>query len=598
MIERNSGSSRPVTTPSDNSAESSHGQKFWDRWMSRPWRLCLISALLMVLSHYPFNLGPLILVAFVPWLLALPAFKRGRVAFFAGWCLGTLFYAIDLYWLSYMEGGSSTRLQVVAVWAAVCSIMALYYGLFALLARWLLARAGQWWGLALAPLLWVGLEYGRYFYPAGAPFLFPGYALHQIDVLIQSADIAGVQLVSLFVLAVNVAIAARLLAWRSGVKRTKLIASGVLVGLFALNIGYGIERYLTLDARIDARGPVLALVQGGFGQDEKNQETTQHNKKRYERHVELSEGQETADMIVWSETAHPWTMPGELTGELHDSIALNDVIRTWKRPAVIGSLTRLDSKTLAHYPWLSELERKHSRMNSAWYFGPDGRTIGRHDKSQLVPGGEYIPFRGTPFGDFAAGFAERSMGSIPAIVPGWRFETHSVKDALGKDWRFSNSICYEFQFTQPHLKMHSDQNVHFQINLSNEAWYLDSWEMEGALVMSRFRAIESRVAMARCTNTGITCTIDPLGRVGASLEKFEPGVLRARISCFEEPAAPPFLSIGNLPWQVLGWLTTALTLLVAWSGVMGVVRRRKSDTTKETSTETKEAVAPEPADGA
>jgi apolipoprotein N-acyltransferase len=71
------------------------------------------------------------------------------------------------------------------------------------------------------------------------------------------------------------------------------------------------------------------------------------------------------------------------------------------------------------------------------------------------------------------------------------------------------------------------------VNISNEGWFRASSELDQAVVMSRFRAIETRVPMLRCTNTGITCNIDALGRVRETLtvdgyDRLKQGVLVAR----------------------------------------------------------------------
>ena len=51
------------------------------------------------------------------------------------------------------------------------------------------------------------------------------------------------------------------------------------------------------------------------------------------------------------------------------------------------------------------------------------------------------------------------------------------------------------------------------VNISNEAWFGKSAFPYQFLTTCVFRAVENRVNLVRATNTGISCFIDPYGRV-------------------------------------------------------------------------------------
>jgi apolipoprotein N-acyltransferase len=51
------------------------------------------------------------------------------------------------------------------------------------------------------------------------------------------------------------------------------------------------------------------------------------------------------------------------------------------------------------------------------------------------------------------------------------------------------------------------------VNLTNEAWFGDSAAPWQFLMMNVFRAVENGMALARAANTGISCLIDPTGRI-------------------------------------------------------------------------------------
>jgi apolipoprotein N-acyltransferase len=66
--------------------------------------------------------------------------------------------------------------------------------------------------------------------------------------------------------------------------------------------------------------------------------------------------------------------------------------------------------------------------------------------------------------------------------------------------------------------------------------------------MSVFRAVENRVPLARCANTGLTLVSDANGRVVSTLPVFEPGVLMTELP---RPAAvgfpTPYTRFGDWP---------------------------------------------------
>ena len=66
------------------------------------------------------------------------------------------------------------------------------------------------------------------------------------------------------------------------------------------------------------------------------------------------------------------------------------------------------------------------------------------------------------------------------------------------------------------------------VNISNDAWYGDSAARFQHLMMARFRAIENGRYLLRATNDGITCVVDPYGRVIASVPEHQQVALAVR----------------------------------------------------------------------
>jgi apolipoprotein N-acyltransferase len=142
-------------------------------------------------------------------------------------------------------------------------------------------------------------------------------------------------------------------------------------------------------------------------------------------------------------------------------------------------------------------------FNSAFLFDPRGRYAATYRKRHLVIFGEYVPFeRWLPFlrhltpigGSFATGDG-----------PGW-FHFGDTK-AQG-----APMICFEDTFAHS-TREHVTPETDFILDLTNNGWFGHGGAQWQHTVNAVFRAVENRVAVVRCTNDGLTCWIDDLGRI-------------------------------------------------------------------------------------
>jgi apolipoprotein N-acyltransferase len=182
-----------------------------------------------------------------------------------------------------------------------------------------------------------------------------------------------------------------------------------------------------------------------------------------------------------------------------------------------------------------------SPYNSALVISPEGQPLGRYDKMNLVPFGEFVPgiFKplvskvSTEAGDFAAGQRQTLLPT----------DGH----------RIGAFICYESVFPNFVRKFARDGADLF-VNISNDGWYGDSAARYQHLAIVRMRAAENRRWILRATNDGITSTIDPAGRVNVNLPSYMAG---AAGTAFSYISAVTFYSrFGD--WFV--WLCLAGTV--------------------------------------
>jgi apolipoprotein N-acyltransferase len=168
--------------------------------------------------------------------------------------------------------------------------------------------------------------------------------------------------------------------------------------------------------------------------------------------------------------------------------------------------------------------------NAATTFGQDG---GQHyAKRHLVPFGEYSP---PLFGWFYKlahiPVSEQSRGA--AAQPPFSIAGHQV--AL--------NICYVDVFGEDLLS--SLPAAGLMLNVSNLAWYGDSFAQPQHLQIARVRALESGRPMLRATNTGMTALVLPDGSVPAVLPPFTRGVLEVSVRAHQ--GMTPYARWGNLP---------------------------------------------------
>jgi apolipoprotein N-acyltransferase len=104
------------------------------------------------------------------------------------------------------------------------------------------------------------------------------------------------------------------------------------------------------------------------------------------------------------------------------------------------------------------------------------------------------------------------------------------------------------------------------VNVTNDSWYGDTHEPLIHLVLASFRSIETRRALIRSTNTGISAFVDPMGRITQRSGQWTQETLVAEVPLIEDGESTVYMKVGDvLPWLALG--------AVAWGAVR--LRRRR-----------------------
>src|SRR3989442_11729843 len=152
-------------------------------------------------------------------------------------------------------------------------------------------------------------------------------------------------------------------------------------------------------------------------------------------------------------------------------------------------------------------ERVTAVYTSAALVSPAGEWVGRYDKVHLVPFGEYVPFRRV-FG-FAGGLTQQ-VGDFSRGTS--RAPLQAGKDKIGV------FICYESIFPDE-VRQFAANGAQVFVNISNDGWDGDSGAYAHHLKQARMRAIENSRWLLRDNNTRESASIDPYGRIVASVPR-------------------------------------------------------------------------------
>ncbi|MFH1888814.1 MAG: apolipoprotein N-acyltransferase [Candidatus Omnitrophota bacterium] len=435
--------------------------------------LCLLSAVLLILSFPDFNLEFLAWFAFVPAFFTLNN-KTGKQAFLLFFITGVAFWSGIIYWLVHVT---------LAGTAVLILYLALYFGVFGLLIRPFTKRSTPYL-LIFIPSAWVLLEYIRGYLFTGFPWALLGYSQYLNLPVIQIADITGVWGVSFLVMMVNVMIYSVFGSRFSVLEGIKKYFSVILCIFVTLSYGYyKIQRA----ANAEQRTPIkVSVIQGNILQELKWDKISRDFIMNEYFAISDEALKDEPDLIIWPEAA----LPVVLEEEPAYYERVRDFIKARKTPLLLGAATLRDD---IYY-------------NSALLVSGEGKLVGRYDKLHLVPFGEYIPLRDiysfletiVPIGDFSAG-KEKTVFTLPT--------PNSQLPA-----KFSVLICFEDLF--PDLSRGFVKNgAGFLVNITNDAWFKTSSSPYQHLSASVFRAVENRVFLVRSANTGVSGFILASGKI-------------------------------------------------------------------------------------
>ncbi len=500
-----------------------------------PWALLLslLGGLATYAASPPVDAWPLAAVGPALLVLALTG-RRLRGSFACGLVFGLAFFVPLLSWLVN---------EALYVWFALAVALTLIFAVLVIGQRLLLRL--RFWPAAVAGW-WVAAEGVRDRWPYPFPWGRLGMS-QSVAPDVRWVAIGGVPFLSFLVALTGAMIARAILTllatrtWRSPDFLGSALAAVVTIGLV---LAGGL---LPVDPTGGAPTARVAAIQGdvprarNLPQQLNDTEVTQrHAAATAKLAAQVRAGREPApDLVIWPENStglDPYYYPFIYT-ELAGAVAAID------RPILVGEV----------------LQNPERNVGQLWVPGRGPTTI--YVKRQLVPFGEYIPFRSII----------SKFSSLPSLQPvNFTPGRSAVVFDVGKI-RLGDVICYEVGFDNL-VRSEVTAGANLLAVQSNDA----DFEIDGQLgetgqqtAMARIRAIESDRAVVYASTTGESSIIAP---DGALIE--QSGIWRQAIL----DAPVPLVSYRTLADRIGAWPEYVIIMLTVLALGWAVLRPRRRRT--------------------
>lgn len=190
-------------------------------------------------------------------------------------------------------------------------------------------------------------------------------------------------------------------------------------------------------------------------------------------------------------------------------------------------------------------------VNAGVVVAPGLEVRDRYVKRQVVPFGEYVPFRSL-LGDLGP-FQQVPRDAVPDGGP-------TTVRAAGAD--LAVVICFETSFTEvvrENVRAAADGDAELLVAITNDASFGQSSESAQHVAQSRLRAVETGRWAVHAALSGGSALIDPAGGVHAATGLFEQATIRADVPLVE--GTTPYLVLGDVVGLLSRWAVVALVVL-------------------------------------
>ena len=434
----------------------------------------IISGFTTGLAFHPLGLGFLAWGSFVP-LIHVFNISHFRKNIIYGYIFGLSFNLTAFYWIGVNSGADF--ITVLGSLFAAVFYLAFFWAVAGLLFSLISKGHQHISGNIFFPFIIVLIEYVRSFGALGFPW--SNLALTQSNYIyfIQFIEVTGTYGVSFFIIGFNV------ILYNVTQKKISLLKGLSFISLILIGLSIaGAGRILSLPKSNQKIS--VAVVQPNV-----NPNTKWQNKKEIIAFMD-SLHQESIkfkpDLIVFPETA----LPSYLVRDSRTRGALQSTVNSSDIPLLTGTIhTSFENNSRYYY-------------NSSMFIIPQ-KKYELYSKIHLVPFAEYdlIPSIFHPLTKLNINIDRGNFKS------GNNYKVFKHENLL-----FSNLICYESSIPKISRTFVS-KGAEFLIIQANDGWLGSSFGPYQHFELARLRAIENRIPIVRCANTGISGIINIDGSI-------------------------------------------------------------------------------------
>ncbi|MBI5646077.1 MAG: apolipoprotein N-acyltransferase [Ignavibacteriae bacterium] len=468
-----------------------------------------MTGLLLAAAFPPVPTGITAFVALIPFLFLLDALagdSAGRVFRYV-YVAFLVFNAGTIWWVSGWWGQDP---WLKAAGVAVNLVHPVLFTVPALVLHLLRRRLGTTPTLAVFPFLWTAWEYLLHLPELSFPWLLLANTQCFDIEKVQFIEYTGAFGASFWIVSVNVllTLAARTLleggaaAWRRAVR--PLAAAAMLLA------APEIHGRIVLAEPVGGSALRVAIAQPNmdpyekWGAGESAADKLANLMRLYDSSVTFAR----PDLVLFPETAIPFYI--RQPSYSAEWAWLRAHIDSAGVPLLTGfpDLAWYERDAPAGARKLPEQDVWYQSFNSTMVLLPGDSRVGVYHKSRLTPMSERIPYLDMlPFLQDAltwgVGISNWGLGNDTTVL---------ALDRRRKDARIWAMICYETLYPS-FVAGFVARGANALLVVTNDGWFGNS---SGPYQLQRYavlRAIETRRAVARCANNGISCFIDPYGRV-------------------------------------------------------------------------------------
>ena len=479
----------------------------------------LASGILYGISFPPLNLSILIFFSFVILLEIIYKSESFKNVFFRSYFVFLTSGLAGVSWiaLSGLTEGADPFLVIGGI------VILLIYPLFFVIPSVLFyfiknnfKRKSITLSLLVFPFLWTGFEYLSSLGQISFPWLFAGNSQTVHLQKIQYAEFTGVFGVSFWICLISVCIYFLYLNLRAKIQENKSLKT-FLISVIILIIYFlpDFYNYVSTSEKKFAENSSGGKVKIGIIQPDVNPWKKWGGKQAdlinsYADDIKILHSENPdVRMVILPETAFPYYFRENIFESKYRII--KDLCDSLKLPVLAGTPDLQKYKNQSEAPVDAKIMKstgeKYDTYNSAFLFEPgkEKDDFQKHYKIKLVAGSERMPYQ--EIMPFTKNLIEWGVG-----LGSWQIGNDTNLFILDGKYKFNTAICYESVYPEFFAEF-VNKGADFSVIITNDGWW---GKLAGTYQHNQFavlRAVENRIWIARCANTGISDFIDPYGNM-------------------------------------------------------------------------------------